>query len=280
MSFVTQKMGLRVWDQLSDPYNHSQMADNMAKIDLHDHTPGRGIPIPTEGISDGAITNAKLAQTNLIGTSQLTDGSVTTDKLADAARLGLSGLSVVRRGYSSVPGNETRTNTAYGLMPTPDQVANVSIPANSYVAVFYQAIWQESVAGAARAAIFIGANQVQIQQNDVGPAVQAAATNSGVAAKDLPLFSFNGGLASQASGSGGAAEVTTGQIFGAVDRSSQALAVEVGTVITLPAGSIAGGPCFIFGVTPGTYTVSVQFKSSSGNVQAKNRRLIVETWSA
>jgi hypothetical protein len=61
MALTSPKMGLRVWDQLSDPYDHSQLADNWSKVDFHDHTPGRGLQIPTEGIADGAVTGAKLA---------------------------------------------------------------------------------------------------------------------------------------------------------------------------------------------------------------------------
>jgi hypothetical protein len=60
MALTTPKMGLRVWDQLTDPYDHNQLADNWAKVDFHDHTPGRGVQVPTEGIADASITIAKL----------------------------------------------------------------------------------------------------------------------------------------------------------------------------------------------------------------------------
>lgn len=54
-------MGLTIWNQTSDPYDHDQLADNWMKVDYHDHTPGRGIQIPTEGIADRSITPIKLA---------------------------------------------------------------------------------------------------------------------------------------------------------------------------------------------------------------------------
>lgn len=60
MAFTSPKMGLSIWNLLTDPYDHAQLADNFSKIDLHDHTPGRGIQIPTEGLADGAVTAAKL----------------------------------------------------------------------------------------------------------------------------------------------------------------------------------------------------------------------------
>lgn len=61
MALTSTKMGLRIWNLLSDLYDHTQLADNFAKIDFHDHSPGRGVLIPTEGLADAAVTAAKLA---------------------------------------------------------------------------------------------------------------------------------------------------------------------------------------------------------------------------
>lgn len=61
MAFTSAKMGLRIWNLLTDLYDHAQLADNWAKVDYHDHSPGKGVQIPTEGIADGAVTAAKLA---------------------------------------------------------------------------------------------------------------------------------------------------------------------------------------------------------------------------
>lgn len=57
---TTNKMSLRVWTSLDDDFDHEQLADNWAKLDAHDHTNGRGVQIPTEGIADEAITEALL----------------------------------------------------------------------------------------------------------------------------------------------------------------------------------------------------------------------------
>jgi hypothetical protein len=61
MALTLPKMGLRVWNQQTDPYDHTQLADNWAKVDYHDHSSGKGVQIPTGGIADGAITSPKLA---------------------------------------------------------------------------------------------------------------------------------------------------------------------------------------------------------------------------
>lgn len=83
MPDISTNMGLRVWDQTSDLYDHDQLADNWYKVDLHDHTPGRGIQIPTEGIEDAAITSDKLASTLAIDTAQIANNAVTSAKIAD-----------------------------------------------------------------------------------------------------------------------------------------------------------------------------------------------------
>lgn len=58
---TSPKLGLRIWNLLLDPYDHEQLADNWAKVDAHDHSPGRGVLIPTEGIAFEAINFPLLA---------------------------------------------------------------------------------------------------------------------------------------------------------------------------------------------------------------------------
>lgn len=71
---TTPNMGLTKWDLSSDPYDHTQLANNFSAIDVHDHTAGKGVQVPTGGIANLAITTAKLA-----------DGSVTAAKLGASA---------------------------------------------------------------------------------------------------------------------------------------------------------------------------------------------------
>jgi hypothetical protein len=61
MAFVSPRMSLKVWNAPSDPYDHEQLADNFLKLDMHDHSPGRGTIISSTGIANGAITSAHLA---------------------------------------------------------------------------------------------------------------------------------------------------------------------------------------------------------------------------
>lgn len=54
-------MALTMWDQIEDLYDHVQLATNFAKLDAHDHTPGRGVQLTTESIETGSITTPLLA---------------------------------------------------------------------------------------------------------------------------------------------------------------------------------------------------------------------------
>jgi hypothetical protein len=63
---TSSKLGLRIWNLLLDPYDHEQLADNWAKVDAHDHSPGRGVLIPTEGIAKEAIIGELIAKETLI----------------------------------------------------------------------------------------------------------------------------------------------------------------------------------------------------------------------
>lgn len=99
MAIVSPNMGLAIWNLQTDLYNHDQQADNMAKIDFHDHGPGRGPQIGTEGIKDGAITAAKMAP----GADSIQNGSITPLKFATlpAAKVYKSTVTTLANGSES-----------------------------------------------------------------------------------------------------------------------------------------------------------------------------------
>lgn len=214
-------------------------------------------------VADGSQVNARYAPLYAA-----LSGALDTDNLLDTINelLGLTRGAVKRRGKSIIPTTESRTNVAYGTMPTPDQVTGIVLPTDGLIYVGYQATWQESVNAAAAASIFVGANQLQIAAtNFTGPTVTQAALGTGAAAIDKPLASFPGGLRSSdglAQTSVYSGDATTGQLVG----------VNLTGTATLP----VGGPVAIF-ATAGTYTISVQFRSTSGSVTVKNRKLWVWT---
>lgn len=84
MAYVTPRMSLTVWNNTTDPYDHEQLANNFLKLDLHDHSQGRGTAIPGAGIQPYAISSDHIYPGSLT-TLALADGSVTTPKIADLA---------------------------------------------------------------------------------------------------------------------------------------------------------------------------------------------------
>lgn len=80
--FTTSNMGLTAWDLGTDPYDHSDLANNFVAIDGHDHTTGKGKQIPAAGIVDGAITTAKIAA-NAVTSDKIPDGAIGQSELAN-----------------------------------------------------------------------------------------------------------------------------------------------------------------------------------------------------
>lgn len=90
---VSPNMALAIWNLSTDPYDSSELADNLARLDEHDHGPGKGVLIGTNGLADGSVTAAKLAVDAIpvpptesnIDTARIVDLAVTTPKIANGA---------------------------------------------------------------------------------------------------------------------------------------------------------------------------------------------------
>lgn len=94
MAFVSPRMSLKVWNAASDPYDHEQLADNHLKLDQHDHSEGRGVPIGGAGIQEGAITSTHIYPGSL-GVDSLADNSITLGKLDPALVSALIAMGAV-----------------------------------------------------------------------------------------------------------------------------------------------------------------------------------------
>lgn len=176
-------------------------------------------------------------------------------------KLGLTDDLTVRRGSSIIATEEARTNVAYGLLTTPDRVQNVVMPAGGLLFIAFMGMWKSSVASAGSAAIFIGANQLQGSTSAAAPIVFSTTSNGAATDTYRPLSSATRGLTSSDSATAYTGDVTTGQILG-VD-------------ITSTSSSL----CVVDNLAAAAYDISIQFKSTSGSVTVKNRRLKVWTMS-
>jgi hypothetical protein len=223
----------------------------------------------------GANENVNDLNSNLNAITAVVNGAIDSSNIANAGvsannlstavaqQLGVTNVANTGRGKSIIAATESRTNVAYGTMTTPDQVTGIVLPTDGLIFIAFQGTWQNSVASAAGAAIFLGANEVKA--STTGFAAPQTLINTGVGptgtGSDASLSSFPLGLISSNSTSY-SGDVTTGQIVGIYGTTHLAVA--------------EGGPCAIFAAA-GTYTVSVQFKASSGSVTVKNRKLWVWT---
>jgi hypothetical protein len=79
---ITPNMGLLIWNLDTDSFQSEELANTLIKVDLHDHTEGKGAPIGTAAIADGAITPEKLAA-GVIADVSIPDGAITAAKLAN-----------------------------------------------------------------------------------------------------------------------------------------------------------------------------------------------------
>jgi hypothetical protein len=204
------------------------------------------------------------------------NGNVDETNFANATvqRMGLNNSGNVGRGKSIIPTSEGRTNVAFGLMPTPDQVTGIVVPQDGVVAVLYQATWNESVDASAQAAIFVDGASARIAQGNVAAPIAVSASCSGGAGIDVPLSTGPAGLMGIA-GAGGVAytgDVTAGQFVGNATFES----ATAGGTGAPSANAPMGGPAYLF-MAAGTHTISVQFLASSGTVTVKNRKLWVWT---
>jgi hypothetical protein len=140
-------------------------------------------------------------------------------------------------------------------------VTGIVLPTNGLIAVWYQATWSSSSSGAGSAAIFLGANQLQIVTfGNASPGAQFCVTPN---ASVNTLATNASGISSNNAASNYTGDVITGQILGLQGTGG-------------PVG--IGGPLYVFAAA-GTYTVSVQFKASPGSVTVLNRRLYVQALS-
>src|SRR3954467_6216607 len=81
MASVTTNMGLTKWNDTSDPFSHAQLADNWQLVSDHNHTPGKGVPIPYGGLGAQSVGSTQL-RNGAVLTNNITDLQVTSAKLA------------------------------------------------------------------------------------------------------------------------------------------------------------------------------------------------------
>lgn len=174
------------------------------------------------------------------GSWSFDDMNAVQDQILDATGFQLEGASVIAT-------EQSRSNTAYGTLTTPDQVTNVVLPTDGLIVVRAHAHIKSSVNAAGSMGLFLGSNLVQNWKANLAAEVSTTGTNL-----YWPAATGRASSVILALAGGDHSDVTTGMV---VD---------------------SGSGIFIFAAAA-TYTVSLQFKATSGSVTAKDRKLYVWT---
>lgn len=200
-------------------------------------------------------TGATQIGNDKIVTSMLQDKTVTGVKVDDAtlspAKLMAAAKPLTWYTPKIIATEESRSNPAFGTLTTADEIKEVVVPENGLLLIGYEALWKGSVDKAKRAAIFLNSSQLRNNLASSAPAIQEIGFNK-EGTTFTPLVTTWEGLFTENSNANGSF-VTTGSVVGV---------------------NTAGGFTLIRAAA-GTYNISVQYKSSSGSVTAKERKLWV-----
>lgn len=232
-------MGLKVWNLLTDPYDHSELASNWAKVDQHDHSSGKGVQIPTGGIADGAISAAK------VGTEQ-----ITAEKLAATVSEAGSFNTTTRtmRKYVETEAVYSNSTTSYTLVDS----ATVYVPKGGRVSVTYLAGIKATTASG-NIQMFVDGNELRQNMNGGGVVATTPAT--------IATSTFYGPLITNVS-------ATTVLAFTAPSAEYN----------TTTLGTTSVSPLVIWGLTAGNHVIELKAKAGvSGTIQLKLRNLWVES---
>lgn len=216
-----------------------------------------------------AWTQGQIDSTNLkaggIEGASLKSETITGSKIAPAtiksSNIEAGVFGAVALTKSVIATEESRTNTAFGTLGTPDELT-VVMPEDGLFGVSFQANWKESVSSSAAAGLFFkqglgAAVAVKIQLTNSTSLSTVESSAIGHAGVWQPLTNSSNGLVTGS----GAVNVAT-ETFG------------VPTVVGM-AGEVSGGGFLLLASEAGSFKLSIRYKSSSGTVTVKNRILRV-----
>lgn len=126
---------------LNDQDYVDKIIDSFDAVDAHDHTSGKGVQIPTGGIADGAITDAKLNASAAISRNKIASGNAYRIIMNDASGvltesaaltdgqliIGATGGAAAAAALTGTANQVTVTNGANSItLSTPQSIATTS----------------------------------------------------------------------------------------------------------------------------------------------------------
>lgn len=209
------------------------------------------------------MSKVTLPRTNQIGTNEWADvesndaalaevinGKLDNENIAAGANIARSKLEGGAQGIAGqwyaptiIATEQTRESTSFGTLSTADEITGVVLPSGGLIRIGYIANVKNSISNAGRVAIYLNSNQVGsiLAESEVPWSLTANTFTN--------LSTVSDGRVIMALGSYGGVIGTTGGYLGGM--------LEV----------FAGA---------GTYNVAVKFRSTSGSVTVKERKLWCE----
>lgn len=174
-----------------------------------------------------------------------------------------------------IAGPHSTESTSYVFLTEEDKIEGIEVATGAIVMLLYDATWEDNSGAIARAAVFVGANQLKaVAGNGAYSVVEAR--NNGLPNRKLPLLSHSIGLVGAETNGETEGEVppTTGVAMANIEKGLYA----VNGTNKEVAAPMPGNACFIRHLPAGTYAIGVKFKANTaGKVTARERRLIIAT---
>lgn len=214
-----------------------------------------GLLTYTRTLIAGTAENVNHVQDMFNDARTIINGNIDGDNLSTLTgqSTGVSATGLIRRGKCIIATEESRTNVAYGLLTTPDQVDNIVVATDGLLFVKYSALVKSSNINQGQTSIFLSGTQA-VGVSGTGAPVASNGPVFGGTADDYDVL-----YTSVANSPASILELTTG-----VGQASRGTPIRLGSAIC-------------FEVAAGTYTVTVQWKAAAGSITAKERKLWV--WS-
>lgn len=118
MGQTLPQMGLATWNQLLDLYNFQQLANDLNIINFHDHSPGKGVPIPAGGLAPGSVGPRELISGTWAALTLATNVTSVTNAYVPSALVELGGEIRLKGKLLNNTGSAIAIGTTWATIPS------------------------------------------------------------------------------------------------------------------------------------------------------------------
>lgn len=101
MATTYTNMGLKSWNAAADVFSYTDLDANWSKVDVHDHSSGKGIQIPLAGLASASVDSSKIVDGSIVNADINASAGIVGTKLA-ASTVAPSNLTSAAQPNNSV----------------------------------------------------------------------------------------------------------------------------------------------------------------------------------